>query len=176
MWRDDELPAHRAYSDVIAERLKAAKAVVVIWSAEADGRTGIDGAAGDHVWAERWDRDLTDIFAVQHEISEAIVAALKLKPLPEEKKAIERRNASSRRPRSIRFFAFTACGSARSRSSPSARSAAVRPSSRLTPVVAQRRLGIGRERPGAGIGRIDVHRARNSNSPSGSIRTRWRRT
>ncbi|HEV2362814.1 MAG TPA: TIR domain-containing protein [Caulobacteraceae bacterium] len=35
VWRDDELPAHRAYSDVIEERLKAAKAVVVIWSAEA---------------------------------------------------------------------------------------------------------------------------------------------
>jgi adenylate cyclase len=29
-----ELPAHRAYSDVIEERLKSAKAVVVLWSAE----------------------------------------------------------------------------------------------------------------------------------------------
>jgi TolB-like protein len=35
VWRDDELPAHRAYADVIEERLKSAKAVVVIWSAEA---------------------------------------------------------------------------------------------------------------------------------------------
>src|SRR5579863_4190462 len=35
VWRDDELPAHRAYSEVIEERLKAAKAVVVVWSAEA---------------------------------------------------------------------------------------------------------------------------------------------
>ena len=35
VWRDDELPAHRAYADVIEERLTAAKAVVVIWSAEA---------------------------------------------------------------------------------------------------------------------------------------------
>lgn len=35
VWRDDELPAHRAYAEVIEERLKAAKAVVVIWSAEA---------------------------------------------------------------------------------------------------------------------------------------------
>jgi adenylate cyclase len=35
VWRDDELPAHRAYSDVIEERLKAARAVVVVWSAEA---------------------------------------------------------------------------------------------------------------------------------------------
>ena len=36
----------------------------------------IYGAAGDHIWAERYDRDLTDIFALQDEISEAIVAAL----------------------------------------------------------------------------------------------------
>ena len=35
VWRDDELPAHRAYGDVIEERLAAAKAVVVVWSAEA---------------------------------------------------------------------------------------------------------------------------------------------
>ena len=35
VWRDDELPAHRAYAEVIEERLKAAKAVVVLWSAEA---------------------------------------------------------------------------------------------------------------------------------------------
>ena len=35
VWRDDELPAHRAYAEVIEERLAAAKAVVVVWSAEA---------------------------------------------------------------------------------------------------------------------------------------------
>ncbi|HXQ09575.1 MAG TPA: TIR domain-containing protein [Caulobacteraceae bacterium] len=35
VWRDDELPAHRAYADVIEERLQAARAAVVIWSAEA---------------------------------------------------------------------------------------------------------------------------------------------
>ena len=35
VWRDDELPAHRAYAEVIEERLRSAKAVVVIWSAEA---------------------------------------------------------------------------------------------------------------------------------------------
>jgi len=35
VWRDDELPAHRAYGEVIEERLNAAKAVVVVWSAEA---------------------------------------------------------------------------------------------------------------------------------------------
>ena len=35
VWRDDELPAHRAYAEVIEERLRAARAVVVVWSAEA---------------------------------------------------------------------------------------------------------------------------------------------
>src|SRR5215469_13015154 len=45
-----------------------------------------------HVWAERFDRDLSDIFALQDEISERIVAALKVKLLPEEKKAIESRS------------------------------------------------------------------------------------
>jgi adenylate cyclase len=55
----------------------------------------IDGAAGDHIWAERYDRDLTDIFALQDEISQAIVGALKLKLLPREKRAIERRGTDS---------------------------------------------------------------------------------
>jgi TolB-like protein/Tfp pilus assembly protein PilF len=33
-------------------------------------------ATGSHVWAERYDRDLADVFAVQDEITEAIVAAI----------------------------------------------------------------------------------------------------
>jgi adenylate cyclase len=55
----------------------------------------VDGASNDHVWAERYDRDLNDIFALQAEISEAIVKALKLKLLPEEKKAIEQRGTDN---------------------------------------------------------------------------------
>src|SRR5712692_10805186 len=35
-----------------------------------------DVATGSHVWAEHYDRDLTDVFAVQDEITEAIVAAI----------------------------------------------------------------------------------------------------
>jgi adenylate cyclase len=54
----------------------------------------VDGTTGGHVWAERYDRDLNDIFALQDEISQAIVAALKLKLLPEEKKAIEQRGTT----------------------------------------------------------------------------------
>jgi adenylate cyclase len=55
----------------------------------------IDGANDSHVWAERYDRDLKDIFALQDEISRAIVDALKVKLLPEEKKAIERRGTEN---------------------------------------------------------------------------------
>ena len=39
----------------------------------------IDGATGGHVWAERYDRDLTDIFAVQEEIAAAVAKALHAK-------------------------------------------------------------------------------------------------
>jgi len=55
----------------------------------------IDGKSGGHVWAERYDRELTDIFAIQDEISKAIVDALKVKLLPEEKKAIEDRGTTN---------------------------------------------------------------------------------
>ena len=55
----------------------------------------IDGTTGGHVWADRYDRDLTDIFAIQDEISKAIVAALRVKLLPEEKRAIETRGTAS---------------------------------------------------------------------------------
>src|SRR5271155_5754774 len=53
-------------------------------------------AANDaQVWGERYDRDLNDIFALQDEISKAIVAALKLTLLPEEKQALEQRSTKN---------------------------------------------------------------------------------
>ena len=55
----------------------------------------VDGETNSHVWADRYDRDSSDIFALQDEISEAIVKALRLRLLPEEKKAIERRGTSN---------------------------------------------------------------------------------
>jgi tetratricopeptide (TPR) repeat protein len=36
----------------------------------------IEAATGNHVWAERYDRDLADIFSVQDEITEQVVAAI----------------------------------------------------------------------------------------------------
>jgi adenylate cyclase len=49
----------------------------------------IEGNGGGHVWAERYDRDLTDIFAIQDEIAHAIVDQLKVRLLTEERQAIE---------------------------------------------------------------------------------------
>src|SRR6266568_6401916 len=48
----------------------------------------INGKDSGHVWADRYDRDLTDIFAIQDEITHAIVEQLKVKLLPQEKKNI----------------------------------------------------------------------------------------
>jgi adenylate cyclase len=48
----------------------------------------INGKDGGHVWADRYDRDLTDIFAIQDEITHAIVEQLRVKLLPQEKKNI----------------------------------------------------------------------------------------
>jgi adenylate cyclase len=55
----------------------------------------IDGLTNRHLWAERYDRELDDIFALQDEISQAIVKALKVKLLPEEKKAIGQRGTEN---------------------------------------------------------------------------------
>ena len=44
----------------------------------------IDGPSGGHLWADRYDRDLTDIFAIQDEITKSIVDQLKVRLLPGE--------------------------------------------------------------------------------------------
>jgi len=36
----------------------------------------VDAATGDHVWAERFDRDLVDVFAIRDDITHSIVAAI----------------------------------------------------------------------------------------------------
>jgi adenylate cyclase len=44
----------------------------------------IDAATGGHLWAERYDRDLTDLFAVQDDVTRRIVDALKVTLSPVE--------------------------------------------------------------------------------------------
>ena len=48
----------------------------------------IDALSGAHIWAERYDRELTDIFAVQDELTQEIIAALKIKLSASEKMRI----------------------------------------------------------------------------------------
>jgi adenylate cyclase len=36
----------------------------------------VEAGTGNHVWADRYDRDLADIFAVQDEIAEAVTTAI----------------------------------------------------------------------------------------------------
>jgi adenylate cyclase len=77
----------------------------------------IDGATDNHLWAERYDRDLNDIFALQDEISQAIVTALKLQLLPDEKKAIEHRSTTNPEAYKLYLMArqFNATGNSRHR-------------------------------------------------------------
>src|SRR5262245_4994178 len=90
----------------IAQRLKVGY-VVEGSVRKAGGRVRItaqliDAAKDSHIWGERYDRELNDIFALQDEIAQAIVAALKVKLLPAEKKAIERR--STRDPAAYEMY------------------------------------------------------------------------
>jgi adenylate cyclase len=55
----------------------------------------IDGESNGHLWAERYDREDSDIFAIQDEISGAIAKALRVHLLPEEKKAIRKRGTTN---------------------------------------------------------------------------------
>ena len=59
----------------------------------------IDGGSGNHVWAQRYDRDLADIFVVQDEITSTLVGAIE----PELGKA-ERERARAKRPDDLRAW------------------------------------------------------------------------
>jgi TolB-like protein/Flp pilus assembly protein TadD len=51
----------------------------------------IHASTDEHVWAKAYDRDLTDIFAIQSELAQAIASELKAALSPEEKAMIDRR-------------------------------------------------------------------------------------
>jgi TolB-like protein/class 3 adenylate cyclase/cytochrome c-type biogenesis protein CcmH/NrfG len=55
----------------------------------------VDGTTGGHLWAERYDRDLTDIFAVQDEVTREIVAALALKLTQGEQRRLARKDTDN---------------------------------------------------------------------------------
>ena len=54
-------------------------------------------ADGYHLWSERYDRDLEDVFAVQDEIAANIVRALRVVLTEEQRRAIERPHTGQRR-------------------------------------------------------------------------------
>ncbi len=56
----------------------------------------IDAATGNHVWAERYDRDLSDIFALQDEMTQTIVGAIE-----PELGSVERERARRKPPESL---------------------------------------------------------------------------
>ena len=66
----------------------------------ADNRVRIEARLSDthddrQIWADRYDRELTDVFAIQSAVTEEIARALKARLSPEEKGRIERRPTRS---------------------------------------------------------------------------------
>jgi len=51
----------------------------------------IDASNDEHVWAEDYDRDLTDVFAIQTDLAQKIASALQAKLSPNEKARLDRR-------------------------------------------------------------------------------------
>lgn len=59
----------------------------------------IDAKTGNHLWAERFDRDLADVFALQDEITQSVVAAIEPEML-----LTEGRRATGKNPASLDAF------------------------------------------------------------------------
>jgi len=59
----------------------------------------VDSVTGQHVWSERFDRDLTDIFTIQDEVTDQIVRALELSLNANERERLDR-------PRAANFDAY----------------------------------------------------------------------
>jgi TolB-like protein/Flp pilus assembly protein TadD len=51
----------------------------------------IDANSDEHIWAEDYDRELTDVFAIQTDLAQKIAAALQAKLSPNEKARLDRR-------------------------------------------------------------------------------------
>jgi adenylate cyclase len=62
----------------------------------------IDGSTGGHLWADRYDRDLMDVFAVQDEITENIVKSLKVALTPIERQALHQ--TPTKNPKAYDFY------------------------------------------------------------------------
>jgi TolB-like protein len=73
----------------------------------------IDASSDDHLWAERYDRDLDDIFAIQDDVAQKIVEALKLQLTGAEKQRLGHKGTSSTEAHDLllraqeQFYQFT---------------------------------------------------------------------
>jgi len=81
----------------------------------------IDAIFDDHVWAERFDRDLDDIFAVQDEVIKKIVAALALELTTTEKNQLDHKDTNNQEAHDCylqalkQFYLYTKKSALRSR-------------------------------------------------------------
>ncbi len=57
----------------------------------------VDASKGGHLWAERYDRNVGDIFALQDEVTQKIVTALAVKLTQDEQERLERRFSTQNR-------------------------------------------------------------------------------
>ncbi len=55
----------------------------------------VDAQSDEHLWAETYDRELTDIFAIQSDVAQEIASALKIELTPEVVERMERRPTES---------------------------------------------------------------------------------
>jgi len=55
----------------------------------------IEAESNAHVWAERWDREITDIFAIQDEIARHIAGELRVRLTKDQEKALEKRGTQN---------------------------------------------------------------------------------
>ena len=55
----------------------------------------VSAADGYHLWSESYDRDLSDVFAIQSEIAQKLVAALRVSLSRQERELIQRRGTSN---------------------------------------------------------------------------------
>jgi adenylate cyclase len=62
----------------------------------------IEGTTGHHLWAERYDRDIEDLFALQDEIIETIVRTLAVKINEAERRRVMRKRQTARRGKCLR--------------------------------------------------------------------------
>lgn len=55
----------------------------------------IDVSSGYHVWSQRWDREIEDVFAIQDEIARATVAALRVRLSEMDQRGLDRRGTAN---------------------------------------------------------------------------------